>query len=649
MFTHLDERNVKRLYTEYCNIQSEAGETEIDGPLLLMRSNGSSTIRLKAGWDSNINEFVFNLYGESGTPSVELNSTGNAVFKGTLNTDEDVFVGNRIFVGWGASTERPLNASIERGVYYLYPGSTQYIVSMYTDDWSATTSDAVAPAFITESSGHYQLSVNGAIHIESKDDIQIYAGNSLSPTSVFLVKSYSRKMTLNFDIYDLNWGSTAYGTFLGRKGYMPAYVGGQALVNREVVTANDIEYDYVKDECGYFYTHNAKFVCTPTTSWTVINSTSLRLTSSTTIIASTRSVNFVCLTTSAYYMEAVGAITSVDLTAFLDGTAMTTNDMLTAIIYVSSTVAINSDRKVYMHLGQSPSAYNEYNFNTVNYTTGWNLIYRALSPNATIGAPNMAAVTWARLGWRNNINSTSAYVKFDYIGVHRKYPGVAAFSDFQRNVNSTHQVSQKLCLHMVTKHANKPVINMSEDYLDTKSITLAIETYNFEAEIGFITHQGNYTPSLRYGLTDGAGVNYGDYPTSDSGYVECFVSSGVLKIRGFKKQCNSTVAGTTISDYINCAAFAQFKDCTLRLKNVDGVYTATFFETTNPDTYREVSLYGVTPVISDTVEPEDNDVAVNSIGRVYLGKAVLSSPALVYSAKVKKSHNLIDSTGYYVD
>jgi hypothetical protein len=247
----------------------------------------------------------------------------------------------------------------------------------------------------------------------------------------------------------------------------------------------------------------------------------------------------------------------------------------------------------------------------------------------------MAAVTWARLGWRNNINSTSAYVKFDNISVHR---GVGSlYSDFQRNVNSTHIDFQGASYSFASAYGNIPVINMADNYLvDDESITLANELYNFETEIRFITHKGNYSPSLKYALSDS---------TNFMGYMECHVSSGVLRLRGLKQLYGST-AGTTVSDYVNCLAFDQFTDCTLKLKNVDGTYTAMFYETTSPETYREVSLSVVTPVIDDLIDTVgfSYNISLSAIGKLYLGN-IEGSPAAVYSAKVKKSHNLITSTG----
>ncbi len=84
---NLNHHNVKQLYTEYCDIQSEGGETVIDGPLILMYSaTDSTTLRLEMGYDSS--EFVFRLYNNGGTPTVYIDSSGNAVFLGHITASQ---------------------------------------------------------------------------------------------------------------------------------------------------------------------------------------------------------------------------------------------------------------------------------------------------------------------------------------------------------------------------------------------------------------------------------------------------------------------------------------------------------------------------------------------------------------------------------
>jgi hypothetical protein len=81
LMNNLDHDNVRRLYTEYCSIQSENGETVIDGPLIKM-TEGTTTLRLKMGKDGS--DFVFKLYSAAGVETLVLNSTGSISINGGI-------------------------------------------------------------------------------------------------------------------------------------------------------------------------------------------------------------------------------------------------------------------------------------------------------------------------------------------------------------------------------------------------------------------------------------------------------------------------------------------------------------------------------------------------------------------------------------
>lgn len=89
---HQDHDNVKRLHTEHCTIQSEYGETEIEGPQLKMfdaqagvrGSTSPGTLRLKMGYDKTSGDFVFEMFNVSGVKTVGIDSSGNATFTGTI-------------------------------------------------------------------------------------------------------------------------------------------------------------------------------------------------------------------------------------------------------------------------------------------------------------------------------------------------------------------------------------------------------------------------------------------------------------------------------------------------------------------------------------------------------------------------------------
>ena len=83
---NLNHTNVSQLYTDYCNIQSEDGTTILDGSLLKMYKSGSSTLRLKMGYNNSTSNFEFVLYDKNGSATIYLDSNGKAVFNGILAT-----------------------------------------------------------------------------------------------------------------------------------------------------------------------------------------------------------------------------------------------------------------------------------------------------------------------------------------------------------------------------------------------------------------------------------------------------------------------------------------------------------------------------------------------------------------------------------
>jgi hypothetical protein len=85
---NLDHRNVKRLYTEFCDVQSAAGETVIDGPLIKQYASGSTTLRLKEGYNPASSAFEFALYNSTGVQTVGIDSSGNVDVTGTITGSE---------------------------------------------------------------------------------------------------------------------------------------------------------------------------------------------------------------------------------------------------------------------------------------------------------------------------------------------------------------------------------------------------------------------------------------------------------------------------------------------------------------------------------------------------------------------------------
>ena len=97
MFSSLNSQNVRSLQTDKTKIASSDGYTEIDGAKIIMR-DADDNIRLEIGADENGN-FSFTLNNALGEKSIELSSTGDAVFSGDLETAKDASVGDNLYIG----------------------------------------------------------------------------------------------------------------------------------------------------------------------------------------------------------------------------------------------------------------------------------------------------------------------------------------------------------------------------------------------------------------------------------------------------------------------------------------------------------------------------------------------------------------------
>jgi len=102
---HLDSANVTKLNTSRTVIRSNAGETTIDGPLLVMKDKqGTPVIRLLMGYDSASLDFVYQLMNAAGDITVDIDSSGNlTVERGTFKGSITIGTGNNVFKADGAT------------------------------------------------------------------------------------------------------------------------------------------------------------------------------------------------------------------------------------------------------------------------------------------------------------------------------------------------------------------------------------------------------------------------------------------------------------------------------------------------------------------------------------------------------------------
>jgi len=169
----LDSLNVKEINTNITRVKSKDGVTVINGPLIEMTDtnilrlkmgydestnkfvftmidkNGSPTVnlnsdgqlqlcgkpliemydqsnhlRLRMGYDSATSKFVFQMYDILGVETISLNSTGEAVFKGNIETTKNAKVGNNIEIGDVSQS------NVEKKISFFSNGAEQCSVEM---------------------------------------------------------------------------------------------------------------------------------------------------------------------------------------------------------------------------------------------------------------------------------------------------------------------------------------------------------------------------------------------------------------------------------------------------------------------------------------------------------------------------------------
>lgn len=242
LLTHLDSQNVKKLYTEYCEIESNEGTLVMEGPVFLMYGDplttNSTTVRLFMGWDSTkrsstgTNNFVFSLFNQSGNPTIELNSCGNAIFSGNVNTSENINIGNNIYLG--SSTP----SSDMKGIYFnsTIPGSptsTGGMAYLGTSDgksglmWSHNWD-----AFVLASTGGLDVIARNGITIGLGDgsaDITMFSTFAFVPGSYIHYGAYEMLLDASYFI-EMDVGINAYW-YLSDTGMAEIYSTGKVLIN----------------------------------------------------------------------------------------------------------------------------------------------------------------------------------------------------------------------------------------------------------------------------------------------------------------------------------------------------------------------------------------------------------------------------------
>ena len=495
LLTHLDHQNVRTLYTEFCDIRSELGETVIDGPALKMYDS-SGILRLFMGLDSTsvspttaTSDFVFNLYDANGIRQISLNSSGEAVFGGNIQTMQDAYFGRFVFIG---STIQPLVSSNSptdlSGIKFIEHGTSNVVAFLGT---SAGESVLALDVYY----GFDLWAIDGVISLWSM------GANS---TSYLRLDASNNRIRINSDGWNSSNSSDA-GVTIGTE-YKETYLCISKSSNK-VATEGYQRRNNIEKGLTYLCGKNTKVlyfgstvVAVPSTSVTSIYQAGNRF------VNRNVSLHMVSATrTTGSYVEAVATIANVDLTAFNDNSAATTDDFIVFVFYVQSTAHINNTHGVYFYPGQSTAAYFRYrNCSTYGYdiTTGWNIIARKIgSYDSVLGAPSFANIASMTMGWRTaTTNSTGFGVSFDYVGIHRKHFSLSTtWEDLQAEKNSTYTnywYSGFDKFMIVDYTSDIGLVNLTP-WPNDNSIQFTTNLYsNFSAELEFICNNAGKGPCL---------------------------------------------------------------------------------------------------------------------------------------------------------
>jgi hypothetical protein len=586
MFSHLDYKNVKKLYTEYCEISSEHGETEIIGPVINMYSAGSTTLRLEMGWKASTSGFVFNLYDESGVQTIGLSGVGGtAVFSGSVQTLEDVYGGRHVVVN---STIQPLA---------FIPASPPGFVVMETLAGSTVITGRISSTYLsTEMRSLFFVHGFSETYFVGQQQLTMYQASTLLD---YDLKIYSLSGRVQIGSSGTADTKLYKGVFIGEEYDRHLYTGTNRNASNRVVSIRDSGYELRKD-LEYFFSRNVKILFKPSSTSLPATSTNCAITLSTRLMTSTNAGQLTALSSSLSYTAVTETLSPAhDFTTFNDGSAATTDDYLVALAYISSTAMMTTGTGIYLYFGQSSDAYFRFRFaSTFGYTfnVGWNLFKMPLGRYDSVnGAPTFNNISYASLGYYCAQNNKSSYLIFDHVGIHRKNPSTWAappFTDTQVEYptrwvekfyyNSTY------CMPLLCT-ANTSTVGISLCAIDNPTVnilTLGARSTSmedittryfgpdFRAEMPIkLLNSNTETPRIEWSVT---------FFTND--IVKTYVTSGVLYL-------SATIAGTSYLSYTNCAAASLGAEATLSLEHSrDGMTRCMFRVDNDPTSIRTVQI-----------------------------------------------------------
>lgn len=425
LLNNLNDQNVKSIRTEYCTISAKGGETILDGSLLEMyewdiaTSKASTNLRLRAGYNKNTSNFEFSLWNSvSTTPTISLDSIGSAVFSGSINTSESIYIGDNIFLGQTGST-------VSKGLYF-----NATTPSTDEAEGSYDMKSAIYTAVNASSSLSISFNSTGAIDMISAKGIYIgrnadtmAAGSTYE--SVFVSSS---NFSINYYPYVVLGDLVRHTVWVGNWSYNSSFSSTQLVATYGYVDASaewslepwiksihaeqgkmidefDSTVGWTPNTLGYVETVNssANKRCLGLTGLTIYNQT-----------------------TASGDLQIYKHYTDIDLYRSNGARALTSNINFYLLFYIYDLSRINilSTKAMQIELASSSSPGDKYRWllggstAATSLTTGWNFVSRRFSNEYYfLGTFNPSLFKYARISFEVNANSSGKLATIQALGV----------------------------------------------------------------------------------------------------------------------------------------------------------------------------------------------------------------------------------------
>jgi hypothetical protein len=426
LLTNLNDQNVRSIRTEYCVVSAKGRETIIDGSLLEMydfdiaTSKATTTLRLRAGYNKLTSNFEFSLWNTlSTTPTISLDSIGNAVFSGNINTSHSIFVGDNIFLGQTGST-------VTKGLYFN--SSTP---SLYEDEGSSDMRSALYTKFETVP---WTTAIKAiAVGFNSSGAIDV-----ISHQGTYIQHNFSTSIAVSTAHYNIDYfphlilgDQDRYNVFFGFRGYrttdLDMYFYTTNLAVGKGYIEGSIQKDYL-EKIKMSYCENGKMLdeFQSTVGWVPNTAGRLECATSNKRCIGTQSLAFVCSTSSAGDLIAYKHFTDMNLLQTNGGRGLSSNSIFYILFYLYDLGKINllSTKTMQVELASSSSLGDKYRWvlddsTTASVlTTGWNIKTKKLSAGYYyLGTFNPVIFKYARLSFEVNANSSGIIAAVQALGI----------------------------------------------------------------------------------------------------------------------------------------------------------------------------------------------------------------------------------------